>query len=134
MQASGDKHQTYVIDVRKPLVPLHVLSHDQPANGYVNGVSATWCHRSHATIVTGSDDATVRIWDVSRSEPEIARLAGHTSPVSCVALSTDDDLIASGGDEGKVVLYSRRTVVGSAACRVGRENDIVLIRQERNDP
>jgi FOG: WD40 repeat len=134
VQASGDENRTYILDVRRPDVPLHVLEHDVPhETGYVNGVSAVWYHHSHATLVTGSDDNTVRIWDVGRASPEVSRLVGHTSPVSCVAVSPDDDLIASGCDGGKVVLYSRRTTVGSAAYRVGCENDIVLMRQAFQD-
>ena len=58
---------------------------------------------------------------------------GHTSPVSCVAISAEDELIASGGDEGKAVLYSRRTEAGRAGYLVGREQDNVLLRQDRED-
>jgi WD40 repeat protein len=135
-QASGDKNETYILDVRRPDVALHVLTHE-PAHfhgriEYVNGVSAAWCHHSHATLVTGSDDSLVRIWDVSRAQPEVARLRGHNSPVSCVAVSAEDELIASGGDEGKAVLYSRRTDA-AAAYLVGREQDNVLLRQSRED-
>ena len=133
VQASGDRNQTFVLDVRWPDRPLHVLQHDEPSAGYVNGVSAAWCHHSHSTLVSGSDDSTVRIWDVRYASPELARISAHTSPVSCVAISAEDDMIASGGDEGKVVLYGRRTIGGPSAYRVGCENDIVLIRQPRAD-
>ena len=52
--------------------------------------------------------------------------------MSCVAVSYDDEMIASGGDEGKVVLYSRRSDMRSA-YRVGAEQDNVLLRQQRQD-
>ena len=113
VQASGDANVACVLDVRRPDLLLHVLHHGPPQSvGHVNGVSATWCHHSHTTLITGSDDALVRIWDVSLGVPEVARMQGHSSPVSCVAVSTDDDVIASGGDEGKVVLYSRHSSFG----------------------
>lgn len=70
------------------------------------GVSAAWSHSCNSTLVTGSDDSTVRIWDVSLADPLLSTLSGHAAPVSCVGLSAEDELIASGGDEGKVVLYS----------------------------
>ena len=136
VQASGDTNETHILDVRRPGVAVHKLMHD-PAHfhgriEYVNGVSAAWCHTGPTTLVTGSDDSLVRLWDVSKGEPEVARLHGHTSPVSCVAVSAEDELIASGGDEGKAVLYSRRTQ-GKSSYLVGKEQDNVLLRQSRQD-
>ena len=133
VQASGDANETHVLDVRRPERPLHVLMHE-PAHfhgriEYVNGVSAAWCHHSPSTLITGSDDSLVRVWDVSLGRPEVARLRGHTSPVSCVAISPEDELIASGGDEGKVVLYSRAAAAGGAGrLSVGEEEDLFLGR------
>ena len=131
-QASGDKDQTFVIDVRRPDRAVHVLQHDAPnhtSGQHVNGVSAAWCHRSRTTLVTGSDDSVVRIWDVALAEPLLTRMEGHASPVSCVAISPEDELIASGGDEGKVVLYSRAAAAGSAGrLSVGEEEDLFLGR------
>ena len=89
--------------------------------------------RPSADLPWPSTPFQVRLWDVSRASPELKRLVGHTAPVSCVAWSPDDDLIASGGDEGKVVLYGRQSFGGRAPCKVGIENDIVLMRQERMD-
>ena len=85
-------------------------------------MSAQWCHQLRATIVTGSDDGLVRIWDASLGDPLVARLQGHSAPISCVAISREDDVIASGGDEGKVVLYSRPQHPSS----VGSEQDNFL--------
>ena len=67
----------------------------------------------------------MRLWDVSLGEPLLACVRGHSSPVSCVSVSPDDEVVASGGDEGKVVLYSRATTSGSAYS-VGEEQDSLL--------
>ena len=131
VQASGDKDQTFIIDVRRPDRAVHVLQHEGSKNmdgSHVNGVSASWCHRSRTTLVTGSDDAVVRIWDVSLGKPLLTRMEGHASPVSCVAVSPEDELIASGGDEGKVVLYSR-AAAGAGSLSVGEEGDLFLRNQ-----
>ena len=82
-----------------------------------------WSHTCHSMLLTGSDDSTVRLWDVSLAQPLLTRLCGHASPVSCVGLSADDELLASGGDEGKVVLYSRHN---SRRYQVGQEQDHFL--------
>ena len=78
-QASGDTNQVYVLDTRRPDTALHVLRHEGVPES-VNGVSAAWCHRNHATLVTGADDTFVRIWDVSLGEPQIACLSVRTPP------------------------------------------------------
>ena len=65
VQASGDTNETFVLDVRRPDEPLHILTHDSVS--HVNGVSACWCHTARSTLVTGSDDTLVRIWDVVRA-------------------------------------------------------------------
>ena len=122
VQASGDQDQAYILDVRRPDRALHVLQHDTVGEA-VNGVSATWSHTCHSMLVTGSDDSNVRVWDVSLAHPLLTKLCGHASAVSCVGLSVDDELLASGGDEGKVVLYSRHN---SRRYLVGLEQDHFL--------
>ena len=52
---------------------------------------------------------TETLIDQDTFKPLLTRMEGHTSPVSCVGISAEDEVIASGGDEGKVVLYSRAT-------------------------
>jgi WD40 repeat protein len=47
-------------------------------------------------VVSGSDDGTVRLWDVDRLE-ELRRFVGHTKTVGAVALSGDGRRIISSG-------------------------------------
>lgn len=47
----------------------------------------------------------VRIWDITAGTPLISTLEGHASIVNYLALSPEEDLIASGADDGKVQLY-----------------------------
>ena len=44
----------------------------------------------------------MRLWDVSLAQPMLTSLPGHSAPISCLAIAPDDDLVVSGGDEGKV--------------------------------
>ena len=46
-------------------------------------------------IVSGSEDGTVRLWDVLSGE-QMQSLEGHEEPVSAIALSADGTRIASG--------------------------------------
>jgi WD40 repeat protein len=48
---------------------------------------------------TGSDDSTVRLWDVS-TQREVAVLKGHTERVTSVAFDGSGKYLASGGARG----------------------------------
>jgi len=110
--------------------PLHVLRHE-PVAQHVNGVTAQWAHSAGTVIVTGSDDCVVRLWDVSLAQPMLTSLPGHSAPISCLAIAPDDDLVVSGGDEGKVVAYSRHSApsvlhMQSGRWTLGRDQDNFL--------
>ena len=46
-------------------------------------------------VVSGSDDETVRIWDV-QSGQEVCKLEGHSGPVISVSFSPDGSQVVSG--------------------------------------
>ncbi len=60
------------------------------------------------TLASGSDDGTVRLWDLTdpaHPAPLGQPLTGHTSPVSGVAFSPDGHTLASGSFDGTVRLW-----------------------------
>jgi WD40 repeat protein len=52
-------------------------------------------------LATGSDDHTVRLWDL-RSGALLKQFNGHTEAVNSVAFSPDEQVLASAGEEGAV--------------------------------
>ena len=58
-------------------------------------------------VVTGSDDASVRIWESATGELR-ARLGGHTRPVNGVAFSPDGKFIVTGSDDGTAIIWDTR--------------------------
>jgi len=80
------------------VVPANTFSHgnDKP----VNSVAVT---RDGGRIVSGGFDKTVCIWDRSLPDTQIPkRFGAHTKWVWRVALSPNDDKIASAGEDGTI--------------------------------
>lgn len=79
----------------------HALSAD--------GGDATQSH--HDVLVTGSLDATVRVWDIHDGvvapNPRFV-LFGHDDAVTSVAVSTAQGVILSGSNDGTIIMHSLR--------------------------
>ena len=67
-----------------------------------------------ATIVSGSDDGTVKLWDVA-TRTNTATLEGHTDEVTSVAFSPDGTIIASGSEDETIKLWDVAEDVAEAA-------------------
>jgi WD40 repeat protein len=57
------------------------------------------------TLVSGSDDGTVRLWDVAARTQIGKPLAGHKDGVRTVAFSPDRKALATGGVDGRIRLW-----------------------------
>ena len=66
--------------------------------GHTERVNSVAFSPDRTTLASGSDDATIKLWDVTTST-NIATLEGHTNRVNPVAFSPDGTTLASGGWE-----------------------------------
>ena len=73
------------------------------------------------TLASGSNDETIRLWDVTTGEQK-GTITGYASEVSSVAFSPDGEILASGEHNGAVHLWdgvTGRHSGPSPAIRIG---------------
>ena len=63
--------------------------------GHTSAVTSVAFDGSGKYLASGSNDKTVRIWDVS-TQQQVAELRGHTSGVTSVAFDGSGKYLASG--------------------------------------
>lgn len=56
-------------------------------------------------MLTGADDANIRVWDVG-SRQQLHTLKGHKKSVTCLAMSSDNKLIVSGSKDKTIRLWT----------------------------
>jgi WD40 repeat protein len=59
-------------------------------------------------MVTGSDDKTLRLWDL-KTGIVLKKMEGHSSRVLTLAVSRDGQIIASGDDGGEIIAWHGET-------------------------
>ena len=70
--------------------------------GHTGAVTAVAAHGD--ALVSGGEDGTVRIWDLTGAQP-VRQRHGHTGWVYAVAISPDGRTIASAGDDATIRLW-----------------------------
>lgn len=74
-------------------------------HGHTDGVRSVAFSPHGRWLASGSDDGSVRLWDVESGRQIGAPLAGHTDSVLSVAVSADGKLVASGGSDDTIRIW-----------------------------
>ncbi len=89
---------------------IHTLQHGH------SPINSVGFNHDGSRIVSGSDDRTVRVWNVRNGQlmctfrdPDIPENISHTKSVACVKFSPDGRLVVSGSQDGTVKLWDAKT-------------------------
>ncbi|XP_037030529.1 katanin p80 WD40 repeat-containing subunit B1 [Bradysia coprophila] len=77
--------------------------------GHMKSVRTLDFHPYGEYVVSGSNDTTVRLWDVRKDNQCIYKYRGHIANINSVKFSPDGSWIASAGTEGSVIIWDIRT-------------------------
>lgn len=77
-------------------------------SGHSDRVTAVTVSADGGTLISGSWDETIRIWDLLKGSDQ-RKLGTHDDAVLCVAISPDGQLIASAGWEDTIWISDRTT-------------------------
>ena len=75
-------------------------------NGHTDDVSSVAFSRDGSRIASGSEDATIRLWNVETGAAVGSPLIGHHGPVDSVTFSPDGTKIASSSADGTVRVWN----------------------------
>jgi WD40 repeat protein/serine/threonine protein kinase len=76
--------------------------------GHTDRVNAVAFSPDGQWLASGSDDATIKVWDATTGQ-EASTLRGHTAGVQSVAFSPDGTRLASASDDRTVKVWDRTT-------------------------
>lgn len=100
------------------LVQLWDTALGQPISAFTGHSACVYgVHRSGSLVVSGSDDKTVRLWDVRQPQAAVAVLRGHRAGV--MAVQTQQWRVASGSYDHCVALWDTRRVSGDVTADAG---------------
>ena len=103
-------------DLPHPALIRSITGH----TGWVRAVAISW---DRGTIISGSHDKTLRVWEMESGEVQQV-LEGHTDWVNAVAISPDGNTIVSGSDDNTLRVWDAH----SRECRHTLEGHTSWVR------
>ncbi|XP_066981596.1 striatin-3 isoform X6 [Macrobrachium rosenbergii] len=83
---------------------------------HFDGVRALCFHPTEQTLITASEDATLKLWNLQKTVPAkksasldvepVYTFRGHLGPVLCLAINSDGEKCYSGGIDGTIRIWN----------------------------
>ncbi|KAJ3325811.1 POC1 centriolar protein A [Blyttiomyces sp. JEL0837] len=102
-----DLYKTYYSDNGKSVSivgGMHWGPHLHYLHGHTSGVNSVCFSIDGTRLLSGSEDKTVRMWNVATMK-ELVRFDGHTEGVNSVCFSSNEQMVGSVSWEGDVILW-----------------------------
>ena len=81
-----------------------------PFKGHIGPVRSVALSSDGDHIVSGSDDRTIRIWNITTGQTVLGPFQGHTGCIMSVAFSSDDKHIVSGSADKTIRIWDAEVV------------------------
>ena len=105
------------------IILLNAITGSQKAilSGHTHWVGSLTFSLDGTSLVSGSDDRTVKLWDV-QTGGVVKTFFGHTAWVLSVSISADSTRIASGSGDDTIRLWDIQT--GECHCVIEQQDDV----------
>lgn len=105
--------------------------------GHIMGVRAVQISKRYPYLFSGSEDKTVRCWDLEKTNSslgcQIRNYHGHVGGIYSLAIHPELDILFSGGRDSVVRAWDIRSRA-QAMVLTGHKNDITSIESQVGDP
>lgn len=99
--ATANQDTTVTVYATDRTNPLRMMT------GHISDVNCVTWHPNNTLLASGSDDRTIRIWDLKGESRRL--LKGSNSPITSLAISSIGTILAAGNELGKIYLYDMRS-------------------------
>ncbi|KAM9958024.1 hypothetical protein ACTFIW_013000 [Dictyostelium discoideum] len=107
---SGGFDGIFIWDYLKGFIIKKVLTHKDIDSHDSKVEALAWLYNG-TSLVTGSKDSTIKIWDfMEQGYPLLETITAHKAPVTCFSVNNESNILASAGRDSSVKVWDISTL------------------------